>query len=127
MTTFMRLNLAVFVWLLTLVTLATGTKAQSNLTPQIKKLIAYRLGGDRSALDDVARWVASVRSDQTRRREPAEELAAVLKSDASFEAKDFACRQLAFIAGEQEVTTLSALLKDENLAHSALMALARIP
>jgi len=55
------------------------------------------------------------------------ELLAVLKSDATREQKSDACRQLAPIATQQSVSTLAALLGDEQLSHMARHALETIP
>ncbi len=106
---------------------SSAARAETNLTPQVKRLMTYRFGGDRTILDDVAHLVSTVRTDPMRRREAAQELAGVLKSDASFDAKEFACRQLVFIADVEEVPALTSLLDDDRLAHYALMALAQIP
>jgi HEAT repeat protein len=51
------------------------------------------------------------------------ELLAVLRSDATLEAKSAACRQLARIATKEAVPTLAALLGDEKLSHMARYAL----
>ena len=51
----------------------------------------------------------------------------MLTSGATFDAKQIACRELAFIGTEEQAGALSPLLTDDVLAHYALMALARIP
>src|SRR5262249_55664929 len=91
------------------------------------KLKAYRFGGDASALDALTQQVAEARSDPARKRQIARDLSGVLSTDASFDAKQFACRQLALVAGEEEVPALAALLANKEMAHYALLALARIP
>ncbi len=96
-------------------------------TSPIEQLKAFRFGPDRSVLTAVATWVNEARVDPARKKEAAAALASVLGSDAAFDAKQFACRQLVMVAGEAEVPALLATLNDAKLAHYALMALARIP
>lgn len=55
------------------------------------------------------------------------ELLAVLRSDATIEAKSAACRQLARVATKEAVPALAALLGDEKLSHMARYALEAIP
>lgn len=101
--------------------------AQTDRTAVIERLKTYRFGGDGAVLDAVSQWVNESRFDPARRREAARALAEVLRSDAPFDAKQFACRELVLIAGEEQVPAMAALLQDESLAHPALLALARIP
>lgn len=101
--------------------------AQTDGATSIKRLKTYRFGDDAAVLDTVTQWVNESRPDAARRREAARALAEVLRSGASFDAKQFACRELVLIAGEEQVPALAALLQDEALAHYALLALARIP
>jgi HEAT repeat protein len=58
---------------------------------------------------------------------PAEQLVAVIQSNASQKEKVDACRQLAVIGNRDAVPALAALLGDEQLSHSARYALERIP
>jgi HEAT repeat protein len=51
------------------------------------------------------------------------ELLAVLRSDATFQEKSAACRQLAGVATKEAVPTLAAMLGDEKLSHMARYAL----
>lgn len=92
----------------------------------IDQLRAFRYGPDRSALDAVASWIDASRRTPAGRRDAARQLAALLTSDASTEAKKFACRMLVLVASDQEAPALAGLLTDQVLAHYALLALARI-
>ena len=103
-----------------------ATWAQNDHAADIEQLKAYRFGASDAALNVVAHWVSEVRPDEARRREAAKSLAGVLTSDASFDAKQFVCRQLVLIGGDDEIPALIGLLKDESLAHYAALALARI-
>ncbi len=58
---------------------------------------------------------------------PADQLIAVLKSDAGRKEKADACRELAVIGGKDAVPVLAGLLADENLNHMARYALETIP
>jgi HEAT repeat protein len=60
-------------------------------------------------------------------RENAQRLVVVLKSDAAYEEKAAACRQLAAIGTKEAVAPLAALLADEKLSHMARYALETIP
>jgi HEAT repeat protein len=51
----------------------------------------------------------------------------VLKSDADYQAKATACRQLSYIGTEKVVAPLAALLCDEKLSHMACYALEPMP
>ncbi len=91
------------------------------------RLKSYFYGRDASAIDEITTLVASARLNPSQKPGVASGLASVLTSDAVFDAKQFACRQLAFIAGPDQVPALAGLLADDKLSHYALMALSRIP
>ena len=99
----------------------------TNHAADIEALKTYHFGEGEAPLNAIAQWVQSVRDDANARSEAAKSLAQVLTSEAPFDAKQFACRQLVFIAGETEIPALISLLKDDNLAHYAAMALTPIP
>jgi HEAT repeat protein len=106
----------------------SGTaQAQSDVASLTEKLKTYHYGDSPAVLDALAQQVAEARSKPDRSRQVARDLAEVLRSDASFDAKQFACRQLVYVASEEQVPVLIRLLQDEGLAHYALMALTRIP
>jgi HEAT repeat protein len=54
-------------------------------------------------------------------------LASVLGSEASFDAKQLACRELVLLAGPEQVPSLLPLLSDDRLASYALMVLSKLP
>ncbi len=101
--------------------------AQDRPVDLVQRVEAYRFGGDASALDAAAKWVAEARLDPTKRPEVARALAEVLKSDAPFDAKQFVCRELVYIASDEQIPVLAGLLGEAQLSHCALMVLARIP
>ncbi len=95
--------------------------------PAFEQVKSYLFGRDSTALDKVTALVQQARSIPAQRTEVAAELASVLTSSASFDAKQFACRQLVFVAGEPEIPALVRLLSDSKLCHYALKALTVIP
>ena len=101
-------------------------RAQGGLGSLIPALKSYRYGQSAAPLDALTALVSEARASAEKRRETARVLASVLTSDAAFEAKQFACRQLVFIAGDDEIPALAGLLADKELAHYAMLALARI-
>jgi HEAT repeat protein len=106
----------------------TPATAQTDTASLVTRLKSYRFGGDKTLFDDVAQAVAESRMDPSRRVQLARGFASILGSeDVSFDAKQLACRELAFVGGEEQVGALVPLLKVDYLAHYALMALARIP
>ena len=66
-------------------------------------------------------------ANQTAAKEPADKLIAVLKSDAPYQQKADACRQLATAGTKDAVAPLAAMLGDEKLSHMARYALEPIP
>lgn len=104
-----------------------SANAQGERAASLERLKTYRFGGDQAVLNSVSQWVNAARGNAENRRGAARDLATILTSDASFDAKQFACRELVLIAGDEQVAALTALLGDEALAHYALLVLARIP
>lgn len=90
------------------------------------RLQQYTYAGNSSVLDSATSLVTTARGNDAMRRQVAAGLATVLTSNASIEAKQFTCRQLAFIAGDEQVTTIASLLPNTALCHYALMALSRV-
>jgi hypothetical protein len=86
-------------------------RAQNGGADLTARLAEYRFGADTAVLDDIAKEVAAARSNPTRRRRIAHDLALFLRSGAAFDAKQFACRQLVFVAGPEQAPALAALLR----------------
>src|SRR4051812_20683708 len=120
-------RLLVLLVLLTVAVPVRPARAAEIRDEAVRRLEGYRYGGDASILDAVVQHVAAARPDPAARAALARDLASVLGSDAAPDAKQFACRQLVFIGGEEQVPALAALLTDDRLAHNALMALAAVP
>lgn len=93
----------------------------------LARLKTYHFGDDAAPLDTVTQWVNAARANPNQKGQTARELADVLHSDAPFDAKQFVCRELVLIAGPEQVPVLTEQLPNDQLAHYALMVLARIP
>src|SRR5487761_2424855 len=96
----------------------------------LTQLRQFSYGRDPAPLTNVERMVATVTanaSDSSARQKLAESLAAILETDASYEAKQFVCRQLAIIGTARQVPVLAKLLTDDQLSDMARYALGPIP
>ena len=93
----------------------------------IDRLREFRFGPDRSMLDAAAEAVRAAMSSPEKRAEAADALAWVALSGAAFDARQFACRKLVYVATPEQIPAMLRLLADEKLAHYALMVLDRIP
>ncbi|HEY3320139.1 MAG TPA: ThuA domain-containing protein [Planctomycetota bacterium] len=91
-----------------------------------KELAAYKAGGSRKALTEIANQVRDGSADAAKSAVLAAKLAEVLRSDATKDAKEFVCEQLSVIGGEACVPALAPLLTDEALNDAARFALERI-
>jgi HEAT repeat protein len=90
-------------------------------------LTTYDWGADRNLLAPIDEAVVATHGDPSARKELELRLAAVLKTDASRDAKDFVCRKLMVIGTAESAATLAGLLPDKDLAHMARYALERMP
>ena len=112
--------------LLSLILLPASSRAQTDFAALLEPLKTFRYGDSPAQLDKIAGQVADARLSPDRRRDAARALASILPTTATFEAKQFACRQLVFVAGDEQVPALAALLTDKELTHYALLVLARL-
>ena len=101
--------------------------ADEALDKAFDALKSYDWGQDRNVLKPIEDAIVASHGDDAARKGLATKLAAVLPSDASRAAKDFACRKLSIIGTEDCVPTVAALLPNAELSHMARYALERIP
>lgn len=88
----------------------------------------YVSGASCAPLRQVERWVAASAGDSSLRRELETELVNLLNSEsASYEARRFACYQLAVIGSERCLPALTRSLRTPDTAGIACLALANIP
>lgn len=101
--------------------------ADEALDKAFDALKSYDWGQDRSVLKPIDDAIVASHGNDAARKDLAARLVAVLPSDASRAAKDFACRKLSIIGTEDCVPTVAALLPKAELSHMARYALERIP
>ena len=97
------------------------------LDQAFEALKTYDWGQDRSVLAPIDEAVVAANSDDDARSALESRLADVLKTEVSYDAKQFVCRQLMRIGSAASVPTLADLLSDSQLSHMARYALERIP
>lgn len=83
-------------------------------------------GTDLVAVAPIDDAVAATHGNADARRDLESRLVAVLKSDASRDAKDYACRKLATVGTAVAVPAMATLVVDKNHSHMARFALERI-
>ncbi len=97
----------------------------ANLEELAQKIQNYRFGQDDSALTEIQQLVTAAtanKADTSAREQLAKSLATVLDTNASFEAKQFVCRQLAIIGTPKQVPVLARMLTDDKYADMARYA-----
>lgn len=94
-----------------------------------KAVGAFKDGQSRQSLQQAEKLAYLASQTPARRRAMAARLVAVLdpKSGATFEGRQFCCRQLGLIGSSNEVSLLASLLGDKELNAEARYALERIP
>jgi len=97
------------------------------LDKAFETLKTYDWGQDRNLLNPIDEAIVATHGDDAKRKELEDKLAAVLKTDVTYDAKQFVCRKLMVIGTASSVPTLAELLADEKLSHMARYALERIP
>lgn len=113
--------------LIALLACCTRSLAQPDPDALLAALRTCEFGADNAPVIAVQKWVAGARAEPKQRRDAARRLAAFAASDAPFDARQVACRELVLVAGDAEVPMLAHLLGDPQLAHYGLLSLARIP
>lgn len=98
-----------------------------DLEQALKDMSSYKSGQSRKALIAIENLVRDSHGKPAERGQLKKGLAVFLSSDATADAKRFACEQLSIIGGAEEVPALAKWLTDEELSHPARIALERIP
>lgn len=101
--------------------------ATTHLEPALGQLLDYRFGQDRAAVDVVEAAVFAAQSLPEVRPILARQLAGFLGTDAPYDARQFACRQLALVVTPAEIPALAAALEDSELCPMVLYVLNRLP
>ena len=97
------------------------------LDQAFEALKTYDWGIDRKVLKPIDDAVVATHGKDEERKQLEERLTTTLKSEMSYDAKQFVCRKLMTIGTAASVPALAALLFDEQLSHMARYALERIP
>jgi HEAT repeat protein len=92
----------------------------------IEKLKTYKFGTNNEVLDFLHETAVRSHSDESLRKKLNEGLTLILESDAAYDAKQFACRQLALTATTEHIPILAKYLTDEKMSHMALYVLTHI-
>lgn len=103
------------------------SQAATTDSASLTGLREYVSGGDVTALRRYEQLVIQAVADPAVRELVEADLARVLAGPSSFEAKRFACTQLAVVGGEASVPALATLLKDDETTGIACLALATNP
>jgi HEAT repeat protein len=91
------------------------------------RLRTYAYGQDRRCLTVIEKQVKASFSNSTAREDLETRLGEILETDATFDAKQFVCRQLRLIGSARVVPKLAKLLTDPRLSCMARYALESIP
>ncbi len=103
-----------------------GVAQQDAVDEALDKIATYDWGQSRENLTVVADLVTASAASPEQRDELATKLAGVLSTDATYACKQFVCRQLSLIAGENQVSALAPLLTDEKMSDMARYALEQV-
>ncbi len=109
------------------VVVAPFAVAADSASATLENLRHYTSGADATPLRRYEQLVAQAVNDTNLRQSVEADLDRVLTGDATFEAKRFACKELAVIGTSASVPALANLLKDEATAGIACLALANNP
>jgi len=93
----------------------------------LSSLRNYRFGQNNDVLDTISQAATQSFDNPMMREKLARGLGEILESDAAYDAKQFACRQLSLVGTKHEVQALAKHLADDDLSHMALYALVHIP
>lgn len=106
---------------------AETTVTEQQIDEMLAAVAAYETGMSRAPLIAVDTLVRESRDNPETRRLIESRLAALLATDATLDAKDFACRQLWFLGTAASVPAVAALLADDATVDMACYALGSNP
>jgi HEAT repeat protein len=105
----------------------SASAADDAVAKGFDTLKTYNWGDDRAALEPVDKAVSAASKDAAAQKTLQKQLLAVVASDASSAAKDYACRKLSLIGDCNAAAPLAGMLADKDLSHIARYALERMP
>jgi len=97
------------------------------LDQAFEALKTYDWGVDMKVLAPIDEAIVATQKDAAGRKDLETKLAAVLKSGASRDAKDYVCRKLQIVGTNASVPTLAELLPNKDLSHMARLSLEANP
>lgn len=104
----------------------TQAVSRPTLDEALKKIVSYRRGEDRTALEVVAEHVRPT-IDSKHREALEQRFVSILQSKATYDCKRFVCLQLEIIGSAESVPVLAKLLKNKHLSYSARKVLTHMP
>ncbi len=103
--------------------LTGGIVRAITLDEALAKLVTHKFGQNYDVLDFLHQAAVTSHSNPIVRKKLNDGLIRVLNGDATYDAKQFACRQLALTATEEHIPVLARQLGDEKMTHMALYVL----
>ena len=94
-----------------------------EIDPELQNITTYKFGDSRENLAVVHDIVKSAYGNPEEKVRLERQFVEILKSDATFECKDFICRQLWMIGSKESVPVLEKMLMDEKTSDMARYAL----
>ncbi len=105
----------------------SGPLLSEATMPEIQAIAAYKFGDSEEPLTVAEDMVTQAMNTGENAEPIADNLAALLGTGATLDAKLFACRQLAIIGTERHVSAIAPLLLSPDTNHMARYALEPIP
>jgi len=108
--------------------LLQGCSSVSLIPDQLfNDISTYEIGQDRSKLTEFSNVVDTLSQSEETRGIAEQNMLDFLKTDATFDSKQFICRELRIIGSEKSVPILTEMLLDEKTTDIARYALENIP
>ena len=122
-------NLGYFVIPISLLFLLLQACSSVSVIPDqlFNDISTYEVGQDRTKLTELSNMIDSLSQSEDNRAVAESNLLAFLKTDATFDSKQYVCRELRIIGSEKSVPTLTEMLMDEKTTNIARYALESIP
>ena len=122
------LKLVLFITLAVVLVATYSNLAEAMTVDEaLANLRNYKFGQDNETLDTLRDAATQSFDNPSLRANLADGLAKILESEAAYDARQFACRQLALIGSDRHIPVLARHLTDEKMSHIALYTLVQIP
>ena len=105
------------------VSMTVYSAGNGELDPAFKNILTYRFGESREPLAAVADIIRKSYGNTRERLRLEKQCAAILESNATYECKDFICRQLYIIGTKESMPALAKMLTEEKTSDMARYAL----